>query len=39
MYASFMSPGFKRIAEAAVWFVLGFLTHMLLLHYHNHPFR
>jgi hypothetical protein len=33
-----MTPKFKRILEAAVWFVVGFITHMLLLlHFHNHP--
>ncbi len=34
-----MTSGFKRFLEAAAWFVLGFLAHMLLLHYHHHPFR
>ena len=36
-YSLSMTPGFKRILEAAFWFVLGFLTHLLLHHYHNLP--
>jgi hypothetical protein len=32
-----MTPQFKRILEAAIWFVAGFVTHMLLLHFHRHP--
>jgi hypothetical protein len=36
-YSLLMTPKFKRILEAAVWFVVGFITHMLLLHFHNHP--
>jgi hypothetical protein len=32
-----MTPQFKRVLEAAVWFVVGFVTHMLLIHFHNHP--
>jgi len=23
--------------KAALWFVVGFVTHMLLIHFHNHP--
>jgi len=30
-----MTPRFKRILEAAVWFVAGFVTHLLLHHYHH----
>ena len=32
-----MTPRFKRILEAAAWFVVGFVAHMLLLHFHHHP--
>jgi hypothetical protein len=31
-----MTPKFKRILEAAFWFVVGFVTHLLMHHYH-HP--
>jgi hypothetical protein len=36
-YSLLMTPRFKRILEAAFWFVLGFLTHLLLHHYHSVP--
>ncbi|MGC2729156.1 MAG: hypothetical protein WA254_08150 [Candidatus Sulfotelmatobacter sp.] len=36
-YSLLMTPRFKRIVEAAGWFVVGFVTHMLLLHFHHHP--
>jgi hypothetical protein len=32
-----MTPQFRRIMEAAFWFVVGFVAHMLLLHFHHHP--
>jgi hypothetical protein len=32
-----MTPRFKRILEAAAWFVVGFVTHMLLIYFHHHP--
>jgi hypothetical protein len=38
-YALQMTREFWRVLEAVGWFVLGFVTHMLLLHYHHHPFR
>jgi hypothetical protein len=30
-----MTARFKRILEAAAWFVIGFITHLLLHHYHH----
>ncbi len=36
-YSFLMTPRFKRIVEAAAWFVAGFVVHMLLLHFHRHP--
>jgi len=36
-YSFQMTPRFKRIVEAAAWFVAGFVVHMLLLHFHHHP--
>jgi hypothetical protein len=30
-----MTPRFKRILEAAVWFVAGFVTHLLMRYYHH----
>jgi hypothetical protein len=36
-YSLRMTPRFKRILEAGFWFVLGYLTHLLLHHYHNVP--
>jgi hypothetical protein len=36
-YSCLMTPRFKRIMEAAAWFVAGFLAHMLLLYFHHHP--
>lgn len=35
-YSLLMTPRFKRILEAAAWFVLGFVTHMLMLYFHHH---
>lgn len=37
MYSLVMTPRFKRILEAATWFVVGFVAHVLLLHFHHHP--
>jgi hypothetical protein len=31
-----MTQGFRRVIEAGAWFILGFLSHMLL-YYHHHP--
>jgi hypothetical protein len=36
-YSFGMTERFKRVLEAAFWFVVGFVTHMLLLHFHHHP--
>jgi hypothetical protein len=32
-----MTPRFKRILEAAFWFVAGFVVHGVLLYFHHHP--
>jgi len=34
-YPGLMTPRFKRILEAAVWFVAGFVTHLLMRYYHH----
>jgi hypothetical protein len=30
-----MTPRFRRILEAAFWFVLGFVVHGVLLYFHH----
>jgi hypothetical protein len=30
-----MTPRFKRILEAAAWFLAGFVTHLLMHHFHH----
>jgi len=32
-----MTPRFRRILEAAFWFVVGFVVHGVLIHFHHHP--
>jgi hypothetical protein len=36
-YSFGMTERFKRVLEAAFWFVVGFVAHMLLVHFHHHP--
>jgi hypothetical protein len=32
-----MTPRFKRIVEAALWFTAGFIAHAVILYFHHHP--
>jgi hypothetical protein len=32
-----LTPGFRRTLEAGLWFVVGFIVHWALVHFHNHP--
>jgi hypothetical protein len=32
-----LTPGFRRMLEAGLWFVVGFIVHWALVHFHNHP--
>ena len=32
-----MTPRFKRIVEAGLWFAAGFITHVILIYFHHHP--
>jgi hypothetical protein len=32
-----MTPRFKRILEAGLWFAAGFITHVIMIYFHNHP--
>jgi hypothetical protein len=36
-YSFRMTERFKRVLEAAFWFVIGFVAHTLLIHFHHHP--
>lgn len=31
-----MTPRFKRVLEAAFWFVVGFAVHGVLIYFHHH---
>jgi hypothetical protein len=32
-----MTPRFKKILEAGLWFAIGFIVHAALIHFHRHP--
>ena len=36
-YLPMLTPGFRRTLEAGFWFVVGFVAHWILVHFHNHP--
>jgi hypothetical protein len=31
-----MTPRFKEMIKAGVWFTVGFLTHFALIYFHHH---
>lgn len=32
-----MTPQFRRLVEAGLWFAAGFITHVVLIYFHRHP--
>ena len=36
-YLPMLTPGFRRVLEAGLWFVVGFIAHWALVYFHHHP--